>query len=223
MTRPSPALRVGVDYAPLLVFFAVNFFAPGVPMMKLVAAFTPFLSDIDRVGALVIARVICATAAFVLATVVAIVVSRVKLGSVSPMLWISGVLVVVFGGLTIWFHDPRFIQMKPTFVYAIFAGVLGFGLATGRPLLQALLATAYPGLDAAGWRKLTRNWAIFFAVMAALNEAVWRSTSTDFWVGFKLGGAIPLTLFFALANVPMLLRHGLTAGGDGASDIPPEG
>ncbi len=220
MTRTSPGLRVGVDYAPLLVFFAVNFFGPGLLMMRLVAAFTPLLSDIDRVGALVIARVICATAAFIMATVIAIVVSRVKLGSVSPMLWISGVLVVVFGGLTIYFHDPRFIQMKPTFVYAIFAGVLAFGLATGRPLLQGLLEAAYPGLTAEGWRKLTRNWALFFAGMAVLNELVWRSTSWNVWVGFKLWGAIPLTLGFALANVPMLMRHGLETGG-GTEDLPP--
>ena len=220
---PSPGLRLAVDYAPLLVFFAVNFLAPGVPMMRLVGATTSFLSDIDRVGALVIARVICATVAFMVATLVAIVVSRVKLGSVSPMLWISGVLVVVFGGLTIYFHDPRFIQMKPTFVYAIFAGVLGFGLATGRPLLQGLLGAAYPGLTADGWRRLTRNWAGFFAGMAVLNELVWRGTSFDFWLGFKVWGAIPMTLLFAFANVPMLMRHGLSVGEDAvAKEAPPE-
>ena len=217
----TPGLRLAVDYAPLLVFFAVNFLAPGVPMMRLVAASSGFLSGIDRVGALVIARVICATAAFVVATLVAMAVSRVKLGHVSPMLLISGVLVVVFGGLTIYFHDPRFIQMKPTFVYSIFAGVLAFGLATGRPLLQSLLQAAYPGLTAEGWRRLTRNWALFFAGMAVLNELVWRGTSFDFWLGFKIWGAIPLTLLFAVANVPMLMRHGLETGGEGVSDLPP--
>jgi intracellular septation protein len=221
--RSSPGLRMAVDYAPLLVFFAVNFFAPAEPMMRLVASTTGFLGDMERMGALVIARVICATAAFVLATIAAIVVSKVKLGSVSPMLWISGGLVVVFGGLTIWFHDPRFIQMKPTIVYATFAAVLTFGLVTGRPLLEGLLGTAYPGLTALGWRKLTRNWAVFFVAMACLNEAVWRGTSWNFWVGFKLWGAIPLTLGFALANVPMLLRHGLQTGdGAVAKELPPE-
>jgi intracellular septation protein len=220
---PSPGLRMAIDYAPLVVFFAINFLAPGVPMMKLVAATTPFLSDIDRVGALVIARVICATAAFMIATIAAIIVSRVKLGHVSPMLWISGVLVVGFGALTIYFADPVFIQVKPTIVYLTFATVLGFGLATGRPLLQGLLGAAYPGLTAAGWRRLTINWALFFVGMAALNEAVWRSTSWDFWVGFKLWGAIPLTLGFALANVPMLMRHGLALeDGAAAKELPPE-
>ncbi len=221
--RGSPGLRMAVDYAPLLVFFAVNFLAPAAPMVRLVGATTGFLADVDRMAAIVTARVICATAAFVVATIAAIVVSRVKLGRVSPMLWISGALVVVFGGLTIYFHDPRFIQMKPTIVYATFAAVLLFGLMTGRPLLEGLLATAYPGLTAEGWRKLTRNWTMFFVAMAVLNEIVWRSTSWDFWVGFKLWGAIPLTLGFAIANVPMLLRHGLqTEAGAVEGELPPE-
>ncbi|AXJ94223.1 MULTISPECIES: inner membrane-spanning protein YciB [unclassified Sphingomonas] len=201
---------MGVEYGPLLVFFAANFLFPASLAMRLVGASTGFLSDLDRAGALVIARVIVATAAFVLATVAAMVVSKVKLGRISPMLWISGAFVVVFGGLTVYFHDPKFIQMKPTFVYGMFALVLGYGLVSGRPLLEGLLGAAYPGLTALGWRKLTRNWALFFAFMAMLNEAVWRSTSWDFWVGFKLWGAIPLTLLFAFANIPMLLRHGLT-------------
>jgi len=220
---PSPGLKLAIDYGPLLVFFAVNFLAPGAAMTALVARFSGFLSDLDRLAALVIARVICATAGFVIATVIAIVVSRVKLGRVSPMLWISGGLVVVFGGLTIYFHDPRFIQMKPTIVYATFAAVLVFGLVTGRPLLEGLLGSAYPGLSAIGWRKLTRNWALFFAAMAVLNEIVWRSAGWDFWVGFKLWGAIPLTLGFALANLPMLMRHGLQAeGAAAAGEMPPE-
>lgn len=200
--RPtSPQFRMALDYGPLVVFFLVNFFAPGPA----------------------IARTITATVAFMLAMAVALVVSWVKTRHVSPMLWISGALVLVFGGLTVYFHDDRFIKMKPTFVYAIFAGVLGFGLATGRPLLQQLLETAYPGLDQTGWRKLTRNWTIFFVGMAVLNEAVWRTQTTDFWVGFKLWGAIPLTLLVAVANVPMLMKHGLTLGEDAVTDVPPEG
>lgn len=220
----SPGLRMAIDYGPLLVFFAVNFLVPAQLMMRLVAASTSFLSDLDRIAALVIARVICATVAFIVATVVAIVFSKVKLGRVSPMLWISGALVIVFGGLTIWLRDPRFIQIKPTIVYTTFAAILGFGLLTGKPLLEGLLGAAYPGLSASGWRKLTRNWAIFFIAMAVLNEIVWRAMGWDFWVGFKLWGAIPLTLGFALANVPMLMRHGLqledkTAA---AEQLPPE-
>jgi intracellular septation protein len=211
---------MALDYAPLAVFFGVNFLAPSSLVLRLVAATTGFLDDMERAGALVIARVIVATATFMVATVVAMIVSKVKLGRVAPMLWISGALVVLFGGLTIYFHDPRFIQTKPTILYTCFAAVLGFGLVTGRPLLQGLLGSAYPGLSAAGWRKLTVNWTIFFAAMAVLNEAVWRSASWDFWVGFKLWGAIPLTLLFAVANVPMLMRHGLEAGD---AETPPAG
>ena len=218
--RSSPGLRMAVDYAPLIVFFLVNFLAPAAPMMRLVGSLSEFLDGMDRVGALVIARVICATAAFIVATVAAMIVSRVKLGSISPMLWISGGLVVVFGGLTLWFHDPRFIQMKPTIVYATFACVLAFGLFTGRPLLEGLLGSAYPGLTAVGWRKLTRNWTGFFIGMACLNEVVWRNTNWDFWVGFKLWGAIPLTLGFALANIPMLMRHGLEMEKDAIVETP---
>ena len=219
----SPGIRMFVDYAPLVVFFAVNFLVPASVSMRLVAANSGFLSDLDRMSALVIARVIVATVAFVIATVAAMAMSKIKLGRISPMLWLSGGLVVVFGGLTVYFHDPRFIQMKPTIVYLAFAAVLAFGLVTGRPLLEGLLGTAYPGLRAEGWRKLTRNWAVFFVVMAALNELVWRAMGWDFWVMYKLWGAIPLTLGFALANVPMLLRHGLQVADEVVAAKPPEG
>jgi intracellular septation protein len=206
---PSPGLRLVIDYLPLAIFFAVNFLLPSGTAMRIVAASTGALSDMERAGALVVARVLVATVAFVIATVGVMILSKARTGRISPMLWLSGGLVVVFGGFTLYFHDQRFIQMKPTIVYAALAAVLVFGLLTGRPLLQGLLESAYPGLNPDGWRKLTRNWAFFFAAMAVLNEAVWRSTSWDFWVGYKLWGAMPLTLLFAFANLPMLMRHGL--------------
>lgn len=220
----TAGLRLAIDYAPLVIFFLVNFLAPQALTMKLVSSFSHSLSDLDQMSALVVSRAIVATAAFMLATVVALIVSRVKLGSISPMLWISGALVLVFGGLTIYFHDPKFIQMKPTFVYAVFAAILGFGLVSGKPLLEQLLGTAYPGLSPLGWQKVTRNWALFFFGMAILNELVWRSTSFDFWTAFKLWGAIPLTFIFALANVPMMMKHGLMSevGDAAAKELPPE-
>jgi intracellular septation protein len=184
----SPGLRMAVDFGPLAVFFLVNTLADGPKLMK----------------------VMMATTAFMVATAVAMIVSRVKAGRISPMLWISGALVLFFGGLTLWFRDDTFIKMKPTIVYLMFAAILGFGLATGRPLLKLLLEAAYPGLTETGWRKLTLNWTGFFLFMAALNEAVWRTQSWDFWVGFKVWGAIPLTLLFAMLNIPMLLKHGLS-------------
>jgi intracellular septation protein len=186
-SEPHGGAKLLIDLGPLLVFFLVNFLAP-VPA---------------------ITKIFFATGAFMVAMVAAMIFSALRYHRISPLLWFSGVMVVVLGGLTIWLHDRTFIQMKPTIYYALVAGVLFFGLATGRPLLQQVLGSTYPGLDEPGWRKLTRNWAIFFAFMAVLNEAVWRNTSWNFWLGFKIWGALPLTFLFAAANIPMLLRHGL--------------
>jgi intracellular septation protein len=205
----SPGLRLAIDYAPLLVFMLITFAAPDALVIKLVAASTHALDDMDRIKAIVIARVIVATGAFMLATVIAMIFSRLKLGSISPMLWISGALVLVFGGLTIWFHDPKFIQMKPTFVYAIFAGTLFTGIATGRPLLQQLLGAAYPGLSDLGWRKVTLNWALFFVAMAIGNEIARELLDLRWWTLYKFPGCAIITALFAFANVPMMMRHGL--------------
>jgi intracellular septation protein len=187
--EPSGGSKLLIDLGPLLVFFLVNFLAP-VPAL---------------------AKIFVATAAFMVAMVVAVVYSAIRYRSVSPLLWFSGVMVVVLGGVTLWLHDETFIKLKPTIYYLFVAALLAFGLWKDKPLLKMVLGSAYPGLSEEGWRRLTRNWALFFLFMAALNEAVWRSSSTDFWVGFKLWGAIPLTFLFAASNLPMLLRHGLTA------------
>lgn len=187
--EPSGTARLLIDVGPLLVFFLVNFLAP-VP------------------GPL---KVFVATGAFMAAMVVALCFAAIRYRYVSPLLLFSAVMVLVLGGLTIWLHDETFIKVKPTIYYGLVAGLLTFGLLTGKPLLKLVLGSAYPGLDEEGWRKLTRNWAIFFAVMAVVNEAVWRNSTTDFWIAFKLWGAIPATLLFAVANVPMLMRHGLSA------------
>ena len=103
------------------------------------------------------------------------------------------------------------------------AGILSFGLWTDRPTLKLVLGQAYPGLTDLGWTKLTRNWAIFFVAMAVANEAVWRSTSMEFWLGYKLWGAMPATILFALANVPMLMKHGLNAEKAEDAALPPQG
>jgi intracellular septation protein len=185
--EPQGGAKLLIDLGPLLVFFLVNFLAP-VPS---------------------VAKIFVATVAFMIAMAAAMIFSAMRYGRISPLLWFSGIMVVVLGGLTVVLHKDWIIKMKPTFYYGLVAGLLAFGLATGRPLLKQVLGSTYPGLDEEGWRKLTRNWAIFFACMAVLNEAVWRNSSTDFWVGFKLWGALPLTFLFAAANIPMLLKHGL--------------
>ena len=186
--EPTGLARAMIDIGPLIVFFLVNFVAPVPSAIKIFVA----------------------TGAFMAAMVAAMVFAAVRYRYVSPLLLFSGVMVVVLGGLTIWLHNETFIKVKPTIYYGLVAALLAFGLATGRPFLKLVLGSAYPGLDEEGWRKLTRNWAIFFAVMAVVNEAVWRNSTTDFWISFKLWGAIPATLLFAVANVPMLMRHGLT-------------
>ena len=186
--EPTGGAKLLIDLGPLLVFFLVNFFAPVPPVTK----------------------IFFATGAFMVAMVAAMIYSAIRFRHISPLLWFSGVMVVILGGLTIWLHNETFIKIKPTIYYLLVAGLLGFGLWRDKPLLKVVLGSAYPGLDEQGWRKLTRNWALFFAFMAALNEIVWRNSTTDFWIGFKLWGAIPLTFLFAAVNVPMLLRHGLT-------------
>jgi len=186
-TEPQGAGKLLIDLGPLLVFFLVNFLAPVPAVMKIFVA----------------------TGAFMVAIVAAMLFSAIRYGRISPLLWFSGVMVLVLGGLTIVLHKAWIIKMKPTVYYTFVAGILGFGLATGRPLLQQVLGSTYPGLNELGWRKLTRNWAIFFAFLAVVNEVVWRNSSTDFWLGFKLWFVAPATILFAGANIPMLLKHGL--------------
>ena len=179
--EPSAAGRLLIDLGPLVVFFAVNAWR----------------------------GIFSATAAFMVAIVVAMIVSKLRYRHVSPLLWFSAAMVLLLGGITIYLHDETFIKIKPTLYYVLIAGALTVGLATGRNFLKLLLGAAYPGLSERGWQLLARNWAVFFAVMALVNEAVWRNSSTDFWIGFKLWGFLPATFLFALANVPMLMRHGL--------------
>lgn len=189
-------LGLALDFGPLLVFFLTFKF----------------------IG------LIAGTVAFMAAIVVAVLVSRWKLGKVSPMLWLSAALVLGFGTLTIYFNDPKFIQIKPTIIYTMFAGALFFGLLIGKPLLKVLLQAAYDGLDDAGWMKLSRNWAFFFAGMALLNETMRLSLDFDLWLTLKVWGVTILSFIFAIANVPMMMRHGLAIGGEEAAETaPPQG
>ena len=184
---PSSGARLLIDVGPLLAFFLTYFLTPGVDIL----------------------RIITATAVFMVAMIVAMLVSQIKYRHIPVLLWVSAVMVIGFGGLTIWFHDDKFIKIKPTLYYSLVAFVLLFGMVTKRNLLKAVLGTAYPGLSDRGWFLLTRNWVVFFVAMAALNEAVWRSTSFSFWAASKLWLFLPLTFVFAFANFPMLMRHGL--------------
>jgi intracellular septation protein len=208
--KPGAAFNFMLDFGPLLLFFLAYKLAGG-----------PFI----------------ATGVFMLAIVVAVMVSLLRLGRVSPMLWISAVLVVGFGALTLWLRDPRFIQMKPTIIYTGFSLLLFAGLAAGKPLLKYVFHLAFEGLSDKGWMKLTLNWALFFAAMAILNEVMRATLSFETWLTVKVWGLTILSLLFAFANIPMLLRHGLTVPEDnkeageapadpadaGAPPVPPQG
>jgi len=175
-------MRLLLDIGPLILFFVAN----------------------ARFG------IFAATGAFIVAIIAAMIVSLVLTRHVTALQLFSAVMVVVMGGLTLYFHNETFIKIKPTIYYAFVAIILGYGYFANKPVLKSVLGSAYPGLDATGWTKLTRNWAFFFFAMGIANEAVWRNSSTEFWISYKLWGAMPATLLFALANVPMLMRHGLT-------------
>ncbi len=189
--KPSALLNFLLDFGPLLAFFA----------------------------AYKISGVIVGTLTFMVAIVLALVISLVKVGRVSPMTWISAVLVLGFGGLTLWFHDPKFIQVKPTIIYGGFALLLFGGVAMKRPLLKYVFGPIFEGLTETGWLKLSRNWAIFFAVMAGLNEVLRQTLTFDTWLSIKVWGVTVLSVAFAWANIPMLLRNGFSLG-DPADETP---
>ena len=148
------------------------------------------------------------TGAFMVATLVALAVSRALLGRIPTMPLVSGVFVLVFGGLTFWLQDDQFIKLKPTIVNGLFAAILFGGLAAGKSLLKVVFDDVFR-LTEDGWRQLTLRWALFFVFLAVLNEIVWRSSSTDFWVSFKVFGIMPITMVFAIAQVGLLKRHEL--------------
>jgi intracellular septation protein len=194
--RPSVGAALALDYGPLILFFLANFLAPVASLL----------------------RIFVATGVFMVAMIVSMLISQIRYRTISPMLWFSGIMVVIFGGLTLWLHNETFIKIKPTIYYASVAALLLFGLKTGRNLLKVVLGGAYPGLRDRGWHLLTRNWIVFFAAMAVMNEAIWRNSSTDFWAASKLWLFVPATFVFIAANMPMLLRHGL--GDESPAEVP---
>jgi intracellular septation protein len=188
-----------VDYGPLLVFFLAY------------RHFTPKGGD---AGIAAVVGVTKSTIAFMAATVVALVISKWRLGKISPMLWLSSTLIIAFGTLTVFLGDPTWIQIKPTVIYVLFAAILFTGLRFRRPMLRDLLQSAFDGLDDEGWLKLSRNWAWFFVVMAVLNELLrhWFNKDNggfETWLTIKVWGVTALSFAFTFAQLPMLLRHGM--------------
>lgn len=202
-------LNVLVDYGPLLVFLAVYKFN------------SPAQSD----PLLEIAAVIKGTIAFIVAAVCALAFSKFVLGKVSPMLILSTVLIIIFGGLTVFLGDPVFVQVKPTLIYAIFGLLLLGGWLKGKSLLKILLEAAFEGVDDAGWLKLSRNWGIFFLALAGINEGLRAGLSFESWLWAKFWVFLPLTFLFTFTQIPMLLRHGLALEdkSDAVKEHPPTG
>ena len=207
-------LNVVVDYGPVLVFFLTyRHFSPK--------------DHNDPIGEML--AVVKSTAAFMIAAVTALIVSRWRLGRISPMLWLSTALIVGFGGLTVLLRDPVWIQIKPTAIYLLFGVTLIAGAARGRPFLKYLLEAAFEGLSDIGWLKLSRNWGVYFLLLAALNEVLrqfYNVANGNFgtWIALKLWLFMPLSFLFTFTQLPMLLRHGLLqeAEGEVLSDPPHE-
>jgi intracellular septation protein len=190
-----PLLKLALEMGPLALFF----FANARPQM-----FSGLLRGFDasdpRVG------IFTATAVFMVATLVALSVSYALTRHLPVMPLVSGVVVLVFGGLTLWLQDEVFIKMKPTIINSLFGAILLGGLVFGKSLISYVLDAVFD-LTEEGWRKLTLRWGIFFLALALLNEIVWRNFSTDFWVSFKVFGTMPLTFLFAASQVPLLMRY----------------
>src|SRR6201994_2181395 len=179
-TQPHPLFKLATELGPLLVFFVAN------------AKFHVFV----------------ATGAFMVAIVAAMAASYMVTKHVPLMALVTGIIVIVFGTLTLVLYDETFIKVKPTIIYGLFAAVLGGGLLFGRSFIAIMFDQMF-NLTAEGWRLLTMRWALFFLGMAVLNEIVWRTQSTDFWVAFKAFGAIPLTMVFAISQMPVIKRYHL--------------
>jgi intracellular septation protein len=191
----KPGLKFALELGPLAVFFFGNAFGD-----RLAAAFPPLAG----LGG----RLFVGTALFIVATVIALVVSYILIRRLPIMPFVSGIVVLVFGGMTLWLQNEAFIKIKPTIIYVLFGATLLGGLIFNRPLLGYVFDAAFR-LDDEGWRKLTLRWGIFFFALAILNEVIWRTFSTDFWVTFKAVGFIPITILFTLTQLPLIQRHAL--------------
>lgn len=191
----APLLKLALELGPLLVFFFAN------SRGEWLVAKWPLLGAFG--GPLFLA-----TGLFMIATAIALSVSWALTRTLPIMPLVSGVVVFVFGALTLWLQDELFIKMKPTIVNSLFAAVLLGGLFFGKALLGYVFGAAFR-LDAEGWRKLTLRWGLFFVFLAIANEVVWRNFSTDFWVAFKVWAIMPITLVFTFTQMPLIMRHSL--------------
>ncbi|MEI8145941.1 MAG: septation protein A [Alphaproteobacteria bacterium] len=184
----NPGLKLVLEMGPLVTFFLINSYG-------------------DRwFGITPDQRIFAATAVFIVAVLASLAITFALIRKLPIMPLVSAVVVVVFGGLTLLLHDELFIKLKPTIVNTLFALVLGVTTLMGKTVLKLVLDSVFELTDA-GWRLLTWRWVWFFLFLAVLNEVVWRTQTTDFWVAFKVWGVMPITIAFALAQTPLIMRH----------------
>lgn len=191
--RPQ-ILKLALELGPLVIFFFVN-----LKGAALLAAFPVLGNSFSK-------PIFLATAVFMAAMVVSLLLSWLLLKKLAVMPVVTGIVVLVFGGITLWLNDDTFIKMKPTVVNGLFAAVLLGGLLFKQSLLRYVFGDVYK-LKPQGWTVLTFRWGLFFVFLAILNEVVWRTTSTDFWVAFKVWATMPITVVFTLFQLPVLTKY----------------
>lgn len=181
--------------------------------MRLLPKMNQFLKLLFELGPLVIFFVVNGkygifpgTAAFMVAAAIAIPAMWIIGRQIPIMPIVSGIFLLAFGGLTLYLQDETFIKIKPTLVNILFAIILWSGLLFRTSLLRHLFGSVLK-LSDIGWRSLTIRWSFFFVVLALLNEAVWRTQTTELWIQFKLFGVLPLTILFSAAQLPLINRH----------------
>jgi intracellular septation protein len=191
--KVNPLLKLALELGPLVVFFFAN------SRGAWLAEKFPMLADLGG-------PIFIGTALFMVATAIALIASKILIGTLPIMPLVSGVIVFVFGALTLYLKDDTFIKMKPTIVNTLFGVVLLGGLYFGKSLLGYVFGSAF-NLDAKGWKKLTFRWGLFFLFLAVLNEFIWRNFSNDFWIAFKVWGTMPITLAFTFSQMPLIMKH----------------
>ncbi|MBT5074625.1 MAG: septation protein IspZ [Kordiimonadaceae bacterium] len=177
-----------IEIGPIIVFFVAN----------------KYFSDEDGLGG-----AIPATMIFMCAFAVSMICSKIILKNISKMLWVSGILIGFFGGLTIYFNDPTFIKIKPTILYSLFSAILLSGYMMGKPFLKNVMAVGFPPLEDIAWMKMSRNWGLYFIGCAILNEILWRNFTMSEWIAMKGYIFMPLSFVFALAQMPIIMKHQL--------------
>ena len=192
--KERPLSKLILEMGPLIIFFVCYYNAPIPENLK---------NDLDEAN---LFKIIFATKIFVPAILVALFIGWFQTKKIAKMPLITAILVVVFGGLTIWLNNPIFIKMKPTLIYLIFALVLGYGLLKKKSYLKILMGSSIP-MSEEGWLLLSRRFVIFFILLALINEIIWRFFSQDFWVNFKTFGLPVLLILFMFLQFNLFNKY----------------